>query len=75
MKKKIIIYITTIAILIGSSTLNTVYAQVPDPPGNHGSSSDQSPGGSAPIDGGVFILLGLAATYGAKKIYDEVKES
>ncbi len=41
----------------------------PDPPG-HGETTDQPAGGSAPIGGGLFILLGLGAAYGGKKIYD-----
>ena len=45
----------------------------PDPPGEHGQTDDQS-GGSAPIGGGLFILLGLGAAYGGKKLYDSRKE-
>ncbi len=41
----------------------------PDPPG-HGQTGDQPAGGSAPIGGGLFILLGLGAVYGGKKIFD-----
>ncbi len=40
----------------------------PDPPGEHGTSGNQA-GGSAPIGGGLFILLGLGAAYGGKKLY------
>jgi hypothetical protein len=43
-------------------------AQPPPPPG-HGSSGNRT-GGTAPIGGGLFILLGLGAAYGGKKIYD-----
>ncbi len=32
------------------------------------------PGGGAPIGGGLFILLGLGAAYGSKKVYSLVKE-
>ena len=31
-------------------------------------------GGGAPIGGGLFILLGLGAAYGGKKVYNFVKE-
>jgi hypothetical protein len=41
----------------------------PNPPGEHGQTGDQA-GGSAPIGGGLFILLGLGAAYGGKKLYD-----
>ena len=51
-----------------------VFAQdPPDPPG-HGETTDQIPGGSAPVSGGVFILLGLGAIYGGKKVFDLKKE-
>ena len=46
----------------------------PNPPGEHGQTNDQS-GGSAPIGGGLFILLGLGAAYGGKKLYDHRKET
>ena len=45
----------------------------PDPPSGHGSSSNQN-SGAAPIGGGLFILLGLAAAYGGKKLYEANKE-
>ncbi|MFA5418273.1 MAG: hypothetical protein WC341_07435 [Bacteroidales bacterium] len=41
----------------------------PPPPENHGAGGNTD-AGSAPIDGGVFILIGLAALYGGKKVYD-----
>ncbi len=53
-----------------------IMAQVgpPDPPGEHGSGDDQ-PGGDAPIGGGIFILLGLGAAYGGKKVYNLKKKT
>lgn len=42
----------------------------PEPPDRHGQEDDQEPGGNAPISGGVFILLGLGAAYGSKKVFD-----
>jgi hypothetical protein len=42
----------------------------PNPPdGGHGLDGDQ-PAGNAPVSGGVFILLGLGAAYGGKKVFD-----
>jgi hypothetical protein len=42
----------------------------PDPPGNHGQSGNQEAGSnSAPIGGGLGILLALGAAYGGKKVY------
>ena len=46
----------------------------PNPPGEHGASGNQT-GGSAPIGGGLFILLGLGAAYGGKKLYAHYKEN
>ena len=69
MKKKTQILITILLFTFTTST-NTLFSQVPDPPGEHGSNTNQPSGGSAPIGGGIIILLGLAASYGGKKIYD-----
>ena len=46
------------------------FSQPPPPPSGagHGASGNQN-GGSAPIGGGMFILLGLGAAYGGKKLY------
>lgn len=38
--------------------------------GSHADSRPPVGGGSAPIGGGVFILLTMAAGYGIKKIFD-----
>ncbi len=43
---------------------------VPPPPDTHGATDNQASGGGAPIGGGMFILLGLGAAYGGKKLYD-----
>jgi hypothetical protein len=47
-------------------------AQVPPHPnGGGGPGGGNVPvGGGAPISGGIFILLALAAGYGARKVYD-----
>ncbi len=55
------------------SSVSLLSQSPPDPPSGHGSSSNQN-SGSAPIGGGLFILLGLAAAYGGKKLYDVNKE-
>ena len=55
---------------------DTAFSQsVPPPPSSHGESGNQAPGGGAPIGGGLFILLGLGAAYGGKKLYDNRKEA
>ncbi len=46
----------------------------PPPPADHGTPGNQSSGGGAPIGSGLFILLGLGAAYGGKKLYDFRKE-
>ena len=49
------------------------YTQPPPPPGgSSGSSNGQGNkiGGSGPVGSGLFILLGLGAAYGGKKIYN-----
>ena len=64
--------ILLIAMLALAST--TMFAQAPPPPPpNHGETGNV-PGGNAPIGGGLFILLGLGAAYGGKKLYDLRKE-
>ena len=70
MKKiKIILIITALFVA------TNMFAQAPPPPPpNHGSSGNQ-PGGNAPIASGLFILLGLGAACGGKKIYDINKEN
>ena len=47
----------------------------PPPPGEHGSTGNQAPdsGGSAPIGGGIAILLSLGAAWGGKKVYQAYK--
>ncbi len=42
----------------------------PPPPGGGTGTGDQPVEGGAPIGGGSFILLGLAAAYGGKKAYN-----
>lgn len=58
-------------IIIISLRVNAQIIVPPPPPDGHGSETDQLPEGeSAPIGSGLFILLGLGAAYGGKKIYD-----
>ncbi len=45
-------------------------AQVMGPSDPDGTPQGQPIGGGAPIGGGLFILLGLGAAYGGKKIYN-----
>ncbi|PLX12244.1 MAG: hypothetical protein C0598_06355 [Marinilabiliales bacterium] len=72
--KKIVLAITiSISMLVSVQ----IFAQggPPPPPDNHGTDENQDAGGGAPIGGGTFILMGLAAAYGVKKFYNSKKES
>ena len=65
--KKIII---TLLVIIASVTTTNLIAQAPPPPPpDHGETGNQN-GGNAPVGSGIFILLGLGAVYGGKKVYD-----
>ena len=72
MKKIIITSLVLLALTISSTNLS---AQGPPPPpgSGHGQTGNQN-GGSAPIGGGLFILLGLGAAYSGRKIYEILKE-
>ena len=64
----------TITLLIAVATLITLNAKAadpPPPPPGHGETGNV-PGGGAPIGGGLFILLGLGAAYGGKKVYNNL---
>jgi hypothetical protein len=61
--KKIVLTITILLVSICS------YAQPVPPPSGFGQNGNQQPGGGAPIDGGLCIMLVLGATYGAKKYF------
>ncbi len=52
------------------------FSQGPPPPpsgAGHGASGNQT-GGNAPIGGGLFILMGLGAAYGGRKLYKVNRE-
>lgn len=65
MKKILTTSLVLFSLLLGSQQL---ISQPPPPPGEHGDPGNQN-AGNAPIGGGLFILLGLGAAYGAKKLY------
>ncbi len=73
MKNTINKLIKTFAILLLVGTAYTLSAQPPPPPGGEsggGGSQGEKLGGNAPIGGGLFILLGLGAAYGGRKVYN-----
>jgi len=73
MKKYIVLFSLMFSMLLWTSNANAQTA--PPPPDTHGQNTDQVAGGSAPIGGGLFILLGLGIAYGGKKWYDHRKTS
>lgn len=66
MKKVIQILVLLLIILVP-----VILTAQPHPGTGPGGGAGSSPaGGGAPIDGGLFVLLSLAVSYGAKKIYN-----
>jgi hypothetical protein len=68
MKKKLF----TLVALLFVTTLMLAQAP-PTPPGNPGSGNTPVGGGAAPLVGGIALLVGLAAGYGAMKLYTHFK--
>lgn len=63
----------TLGLFIGMSAISL--AQPPNPPGDHGSTGNQAPGGGmAPIGSGLIVLLGMGVAYGAKKVFNARKK-
>lgn len=72
--KKLHKFLLIVLISLTVTSVDILAQDSPPPPpvGGHGSSGNQESG--APIGGGLFILLGLGAAYGGKKIYDLRKD-
>jgi len=76
-KLRLLIIVSFLAVLPYLSQAQTespgakddISAQNNDPSRDGPGGGDQPPGGGAPIGGGLFILLGLGAAYGGKKLY------
>jgi len=58
-------------ILLGSMAFaQVVFAQAPPPPpADKGTNNNKAPGGTAPIDSGIYIAVALVAGFGAWKLY------
>jgi len=63
------IFILTALVLITINPINAQNGDPPAPPGEHGQTGNQPPGGGAPIGSGVGILLALGAAYGGKRVF------
>jgi len=71
MEKLIIRTIATLSLLVCFLVLTPAFGQngePPPPPSEHGS-TENIPGGGAPVGEGIFILSLLGAAYGSKKWY------
>ena len=65
-KKYLMAFLLMFAVNFGYSQ-----AMSPNPPHDaHPEDTGAPLGGGAPIGGGLFILLGLGAAYGGKKVYE-----
>jgi len=67
---KNLVIIILITLITGFSLDSTAQVPPPPPSGGHGESGNQPAGNGAPIGSGLFILLGLGAAYGGKKVWD-----
>ncbi len=73
MKRIFNLTLASLMLILLTITVSPAFSQngdPPEPPGQHGQTGNQPPGGGAAIGGGVAILLMLGAGYGAKKWYD-----
>jgi hypothetical protein len=73
MKKQIKTLLLSVTFILFAAT---GFSQGPPPPpsgAGHGATGNQT-GGNAPIGGGLFILMGLGAAYGGRKLYKVNKE-
>ena len=69
------ISITTVIIISLFLSIPAAHATDPgNPPVDPQAGGDQPIGGGAPIGGGSLILLGMAAAYGGRKLYNINKE-
>ena len=79
--KNISVKLIKLFIVFGLTTSTYMLIAQPPPPPGGSSGAGAGAGGinaernGAPIGGGLFILLGLGAAYGAKKIFNNSKNN
>ncbi len=75
MKKIIIRNSLTILLVLGTSLFSASLADNPGPPPPppQGGQGGNQTGGSAPLDGGLSLLLVMGMGYGAKKVFSTRK--
>ena len=66
--KNILRTFIVISFLAALPLVSTAQVMAPSDPGS--APQGQPIGGGAPVGGGLFILLGLGAAYGGKKVYN-----
>jgi hypothetical protein len=74
MKKFLGIILLTITLVTAPAIVSQLKAQPPTPPGTGGSSQNQMGGPTAPLEGGLAILITLATSYGVRRASQLSKE-
>lgn len=69
-----VIFKLLLVFTISFSSFTLLAQGPPPPPDGHGGTGNTNAGAGAPIGGGLFILLGLGAAYGGRKLYLKNKE-
>ena len=69
MKKILILTAMAVLLFVNTPGIMAQYTSPGDPGSDPQAGGDPPLGGGAPIGGGMFILLGLGAAYGGKKLY------
>jgi hypothetical protein len=66
--KNNIIGLFLVLTLFFAASVTFAQTDAPPPPG-HGTSTQNVPGGGAPVGEGVVLLIAMGAAYGARKVY------
>ena len=77
MKKgmKLLTFALSLGLFVGISFASLAQGP-PPPPGEHNLSGDQpAPGGSAPVGGGLILLVGMGVGYAIKRVADNRRKT